>query len=288
MKSHVKRRPTRSCFACEVLESGSRRPASPRPPRALPSPPPARTWSRRGSRRGPRRPRAPARGCVGRTRLEVDDRGIDTRPSSRASSPDEARPAWPVLGRGRDGARRTGRRCSWCRARQSSTSLDSGALAAGVARPSQVEHPVPRATPSPSSAKAASTSLADLVAAGADAGPDRRGLRLHRFGPPLDDSPAASPRQPQWSIATPPAPASATGRQSATRTERHEPVTRGGACPSPPVVWGRLDAGRRAHRPLVADHLGGVDLAPDQDQIRGRCRPRRPAAACSPRPLGLR
>ena len=30
--------------------------------------------------------------------------------------------------------------------------------------------------------------------------------------------PAASPRQPQWSAATPPSPASITGRQSATWT----------------------------------------------------------------------
>ena len=37
------------------------------------------------------------------------------------------------------------------------------------------------------------------------------------------------PRQPQWIIATPPGPASATGRQSATKTS--------GARPARAVAW---------------------------------------------------
>ena len=74
----------------------------------------------------------------------------------------------------------------------------------------------------------------DLVATGPDPGPIAAEV-ASTAAAPRATIPAASPRQPQWSIATPPGPASATGRQSAVRTS--------GASPA---------AGRRARRPPPA------------------------------------
>ena len=80
--------------------------------------------------------------------------------------------------------------------------------------------------------------------------------------------PAAIPRQPQWIIATPRGPASATGRQSATKTR--------GVSPGRSVAWpsasGRPGAGSAnalgSVGSVVALHEGLVHLAADQDAAR--------------------
>ena len=80
--------------------------------------------------------------------------------------------------------------------------------------------------------------------------------------------PPASPRQPQCSIASPPGPESATGRQSATKTS--------GARPTSAVTWPstsgphacRVGERGRVLRCPVGGDLGAVDLAADHDPRR--------------------
>ena len=92
----------------------------------------------------------------------------------------------------------------------------------------------PSATPS-RSANSRQHLLAHLVAAGPDPGPDRGGLGPDRLGRASRAIPPASPRQPPWAIATPPGPARATGRQSATITS--------GASPGWSVAWASTSSG---------------------------------------------
>ena len=93
--------------------------------------------------------------------------------------------------------------------------------------------------------------------------------------------PAASPRQPQWSIATPPGPRGRPGRQSAMKTSGARP----GSVATWPSTSADLRAGRgeraRDLRLEVDRELGAVDLAADQRPARARGRARRRAGAGS-------
>src|SRR5947207_86767 len=105
-----------------------------------------------------------------------------------------------------------------------------------------------------------------MTASGASSNPDTARSTI----------PPASPRQPQWSIATRPGAASATGRQAATspssatpRTPRTRPCPSSSPAPLPP-------RDRRRNRPLLLApaHLA-VELAPERLGERaakgGRC-----------------
>ena len=103
--------------------------------------------------------------------------------------------------------------------------------------------------------------------------PRRRGRR----------SRPASPRQPQCSIATPPGPASATGRQSATKTSGASAAARATTWPSTSGISRRPGSAKGLGRcgPAWIDELGAVDLAADQRPARARGRARRRAGGGS-------
>ena len=126
--------------------------------------------------------------------------------------------------------------------------------------------------------------VAHLVAAGADPGADRRRPRLDLLHPALRRSPrparasrsGSSPRRP-----VPRAPPAGSRRR-----------TRAAPGPGRAVAWpsasGRPGAGFAyapgLGRPVVAGHLGAVDLPADQDELADRSRGRRPGGGGSRAP----
>ncbi len=125
----------------------------------------------------------------------------------------------------------------------------------------------PSATSGPQRLEGGQDLVADLVAAGADSGADRRRLRLDLLDAARDDPGCHAP------------PAAVDHRHAPGPGERHRQAVgdeherrqlgpRRGMAVDLRQAGGRIRVRRRVGRPIVPGHLGAVHLPADQDELR--------------------
>ena len=224
-----------------------------RPRRGRPSPPAARTWSRRGSRPARRRARAPARGW--RRSSPGRARGSGRASLSSLLEPGERRPGGRC-GRRRGGGRRRAPASQLVQRPADSISLDPGLAQQAPRDLRQVEHPAGGDPVAELRRKRRAPRRRPRSSRVRSRGRSRRAVALHRLARrAAHDRRPRRPRQPQCSIAdAAAAPARATGRQSATKTSAGRPGCgdRRGRRPRA--------ASRAEDRRAIVSQLGAVDL----------------------------
>ena len=229
MKSHVNSSPQRSCFASRSREPVLADQRRPPPPPARPSP---RTGTylpaTRTSTPGRRPRREPARGWRA-TRVGSMSRNIST---IRRSSLDD-----PGLPTGVAGPPpRWEKNRSWLqRVQRPASSISATPARSSSRRATSLRSSIrPSASPGAERREGRQDLVADLVAAGPDPGADRGGGRRRRLHPGRRRS-RGQPAPAAVEHRHAPGPASAIGRQSATKTS--------GARPGTAVTWPSTSGG---------------------------------------------
>ena len=232
MKSQVNASPQRSRFVLEVLKAVLADQRHPRLGERAHLLQRARTSSRRGSPPRAPRARAPARGCAGSAGLQPVNPGIDSPPHETRLAPRAAAVA-PV------GEEELGMAA---RAQLADLDLRSTPACSSSRRATARRSSIARsARPSPERPKAVEHLVADLVAAGADAGPIAAAVALDLLHPALDD-PGRQPPPAAVDHRHAPAPPARPGGSRRRRRAGVSPATVGH------VAVGLREASERGRR----------------------------------------